>query len=349
LNKNDFNAPRGTKLQPKNRFSQFLYEGSDEYNENESPRKTELISDISKTIITHNESPDIGYEASLNPYRGCEHGCIYCYARPMHEYFGYSCGLDFETKILVKHNAPELLKKEILTPGYKPTVLSLSSATDPYQPIEQQFQLTRKCLEVLAQYRHPVCIVTKNALILRDIDLLKELAKYKAVSVSIFITTLDPELKKILEPRTTPPEARISTIRKLSNEGIPVNLLVAPIIPALTDNEIPQILKEAANVGATEAYYSILRLPYGVAELFEDWLNRWFPMRKEKILNCLKSLHGGKIYDPQFFRRLTGEGVWAEHIRRLFEVSCRKYNLNNRSCEVCLSAFAPDRQMHFKF
>lgn len=349
MNKNDSNAPRGTGLQPKNRFSRFLYEHCDEYNENESPRKTELISDNSKSVITHNESPDIGYEASLNPYRGCEHGCIYCYARPMHECFGYSCGLDFETKILVKHNAPELLKKEILAPGYKPTVLSLSSATDPYQPIEQQFQLTRKCLEVLAQYRHPVCIVTKNALILRDIDLLKELAKFKSISVSISITTLDPELKKILEPRTTPPETRISTIRKLSSEGIPVNVLVAPIIPALTDNEIPQILKEAANAGATEAYYSILRLPYGVAELFEDWLNRWFPLRKEKILHRIKSLHGGKIYDPQFFRRLTGEGACAEHIKRLFEILCRKYNLNNHSRDVCLSAFSPDRQMRFKF
>lgn len=339
MKKQDYNAPRGTFRQPKNRFSNYFYEKYEDYEEDKKSQNTEFIIDDSKSIITYNDSPDIGYEASLNPYRGCEHGCVYCYARPGHEYLGFSCGLDFESKIIVKQNAPELLIKEISALEYKPTVLALSGVTDPYQPAEQQFQITRKCLEVLAEFCHPVCIVTKNALILRDIDLLKHLAKYRAVSVSISISTLNPELKKILEPRTTPPESRLSTIEKLANSGIPVNILVSPVIPGLTDHEIPSIIKRASEAGASGAYYSVLRLPYGVADLFINWLDQWFPERKEKIINRICSMHGGKIYDPQFFRRLTGSGVWAEHIRRLFEVSCRKFNLRERQIELCPAAF----------
>jgi DNA repair photolyase len=339
LKKNDYNAPRGTRLQPKNRFIGSFYEKCDEYEEQKKNQNTTFINDDSQSIITYNDSPDIGYDASLNPYRGCEHGCVYCYARPTHEYFGLSCGLDFETRIFVKNKAPELLKKEISSPNYKPSVLALSGVTDPYQPAEQQFNITRRCLETLVQFRHPVCIVTKNALVLRDIDLLKHLSKYNAVSVSISISTLDSKLKMILEPRTTLPEMRLDTVEKLSAAGIPTSVLVSPVIPGLTDHEIPMIIKAAAQAGATAAFYSILRLPYGVADLFEDWLQRWFPDRKEKILNRIRSLHNGKVYDPRFFRRLTGCGIWADQIRRLFEVSCRKFNLKQRHIDLSCSEF----------
>lgn len=338
MKKNDSKAPRGTRLQPKNRFCSTFYE-PEEIPQEEHQKQTEFIEDKSVSIVTCNDSPDIGYEASLNPYRGCEHGCVYCYARPTHEYLGFSCGLDFETKILVKKNAAELLKKTLSKPGYKPQVLAMSGVTDPYQPIEAKLKITRACLEVLAEFRHPVCIVTKNSLILRDLDLLKKLAKFNAVSVSISITTLDNNLKKILEPRTTPPLERFNTIQKLSASGIPVNVLVSPVIPAITDHEIPMILKMAAEAGASGAYYSVIRLPYGVASLFEEWLSKWFPDRKDKVLGRIQSLHGGKIYDGRFFKRLTGEGMWAEQIRHLFQVSCRKFKIPERQIELNLSAF----------
>jgi len=347
LKKNDSKAPRGTRLQPKNRFASTFYE-SEEIPQEEHERKTEFIEDKSASIITCNESPDIGYEASVNPYRGCEHGCIYCYARPTHEYLGFSCGLDFETKILVKKDAAKLLRKELSKPGYKPQILSMSGVTDPYQPIESKLKITRACLEVLAEFRHPVCIVTKNSLVLRDLDILKELARFDAVSVSISISTLDDKLKKILEPRTTPPSERLKVVQKLAAEKIPVNVLVSPVIPAITDHEMPAILKAASEMGAGGAYYSVIRLPHGVAVLFEEWLAKWFPERKEKVLARIKSLHGGKIYDSRFFKRLTGEGIWADQIRRLFCVSCRKFKIPERQVELNLSAFRQpglDRQM----
>lgn len=338
MKKNDSKAPRGTRLQPKNRFCSTFYE-PEEISQEEHEKRTEFIEDKSASIITCNESPDIGYEASVNPYRGCEHGCIYCYARPTHEYLGFSCGLDFETKILVKKDAAKLLRKELSKPGYKPQILAMSGVTDPYQPIESKLKITRECLEVLAEFRHPVCIVTKNSLVLRDLDILKELAKFNAVSVSISIATLDDNLKKILEPRTTPPSERMKTIQRLSAEGIPVNVLVSPVIPAITDHEMPAIIKAASEAGVNGAYYSVIRLPHGVADLFEDWLERWFPDRKEKVINRITSLHGGKIYDSRFFKRLTGEGIWAEQIRRIFHVSCRKFKIPERQIDLNISAF----------
>lgn len=347
MKKNDSKGRRGTALRPKNRFETRTYVPDLDFVEEQTPLPgTQFIEDQSKSIITRNDSPDIGYDASLNPYRGCEHGCVYCYARPTHEYLGFNCGIDFESKIIVKKRAPELLRAELSKPDYTAEVLALSGVTDPYQPVERQLGLTRKCLEVLVEFRHPVCIVTKNSLVLRDIDLLSELAQYNAVRVSISISTLDNELRKYLEPRTSPPLSRLETISKLAQARIPVSVLVSPVIPALTDHEIPMILKNAAEAGALCAYYSVLRLPYCVADLFIDWLDKHYPEKKEKIISRLKSMHGGKIYDPQFFRRLRGSGFWADQIERLFEVGCKKYKLNQCPPELSTAHFKKLGQMN---
>ena len=309
---------RGAAENPPNRFEKLHLEPDTDWNPDDDPLpRTQFFKDLTQTVISRHNSPDISFKASLNPYRGCEHGCIYCYARPTHEYLGFSAGLDFESKIMVKADAPELLREELSSPKYQPQVIFMSGVTDCYQPVERKLKLTRRCLEVLAEFRNPVFIVTKNQLVTRDIDLLGELARHRAVGVLLSITTLDADLRKVMEPRTSPPAARLAAIRELAAARIPVGVNVAPIIPGLTDHEVPAILKAAAEAGATSAGYTVVRLPHAVAPLFEAWLETHFPNQKEKVLNRLRAMHDGKLYDSQWGKRFGGEGVFAEQIARV--------------------------------
>lgn len=301
--------------------------------------RTQFIADHSQSALTSNDSPDIPFTYSINPYRGCEHGCIYCYARPYHEYLGMSAGLDFETRILVKHDLPELLHRELASPRWKPEWIAMSGVTDCYQPVERKLRLTRRCLEVLAEFRNPVGIVTKNTLVTRDLDVLSELARHKAVAVFVSLTTLDADLRSVLEPRTSPPAARLAAIAKLADAGIPVGVMTAPIIPAINDHEIPRLIQAATQAGARFAGKVVLRLPHAVAPLFEDWLTRHFPDRKNKVLNQLRELRGGKLNDPNFSSRMTGAGPYAERIERLYEVACRKAGILGNRVELSTAAF----------
>ena len=333
-------AHRGAAENPPNRFEKVHLERDEDWNPEEDPLpRTQFLKDNSKTIIAYNDSPDIGFEASINPYRGCEHGCIYCYARPFHEYLGFSSGIDFETKIMVKENAPQLLRDELSSPKWKPQVIAISGVTDCYQPIERKLKLTRGCLEVLAEFRNPVGIITKNFLVTRDIDLLAELARHNAAQVHISLTTLDTELRTVMEPRTSPPAARLEAIRRLSEAGVRVGVLMAPIIPGLTDHEIPAVLDAAANAGAKSAGHVTLRLPHAVAPLFEKWLETHFPDRKEKVLHRLRAMRGGKLYDSKFGERMRGGGIFAEQIDQLFDVARRKVGIAERGGELSAAAF----------
>ena len=300
---------------------------------------TEFLPDRSRSLICTNDSPDVGFEVSLNPYRGCEHGCIYCYARPTHEYLGFSAGLDFETKILVKHEAPELLRRELMAPGWRPRVLGLSGVTDPYQPVERRLRLTRRCLEVLAEFRQAVIVVTKNRLVTRDRDLLGALARHQAAGVMVSVTTLDAELAGQLEPRTSRPDARLAAIRELAGAGIPVGVMVAPVIPGLTEHELPAILEAAAKAGARNASYVLLRLPLAVSGLFEEWLGRHRPDAKAKILARIRSTRAGRLNDARFGIRMRGEGPLADLIRQVFHVNCRQLGLNQHPWPVTAAAF----------
>ncbi len=307
---------------------------------------TVLLRDTSRSILAKNDSPDIPFDVSINPYRGCEHGCIYCYARPFHEYLGFSAGLDFETKILVKEDAPELLKKELASPKWQPQLVALSGVTDPYQPIERKLGLTRRCLEVLAEVRNPVSVITKNALITRDLGLLAELARHRAVTVTISITHLDGSLTRTLEPRTSHPRERLKAVARLAEAGVPVGVNVAPVIPGLTDHEIPQILEAAAEAGATHAAYLLLRLPGAVSDLFVSWLEEHFPDRKDKVLNRIRSLRDGQLNDSRFGKRFRGEGVFAQQISTLFHTARRRHGLARRGPELSTEAFRrPGEQM----
>jgi DNA repair photolyase len=304
----------------------------------EDPR-TELLVDPSRTIIATNDSPDLGFRASVNPYRGCQHGCSYCYARPTHEYLGYSAGLDFQTKILVKPRAAELLRKQLMSPAWKPQVLALSGVTDPYQPAERRLRITRGCLEVLAEFKNPVVIVTKGFLVTRDVDLLAELARVNAASVMLSITTLDAELQRKLEPLASPPTKRLAAIEALARAGVPVGVMTAPVIPGLTDHELPVILQAASDAGASSAGLVVLRLPHGVKELFSDWLAQHVPERREKVLNRLRALHGGALYDSRFAHRQRGSGEFAEQIQALFELGLKRARLARRGAELSTAAF----------
>lgn len=316
---------RGAAGNPKNRFERIEVEPEFEELDPEEPRpETVYLKDHSRSIIARNDSPDIGFDASINPYRGCSHGCAYCYARPTHEYLGLSAGLDFESKILVKEHAPELLRKELSSPRWQPTVLSMSGVTDPYQPVEKRLRITRRCLEVLAEFRNPVAIVTKNHLVTRDIDLLSELARHDAAVVAVSLTTLDDGLRRVMEPRTSRPIRRLAAIEALTGAGIPAGVMTAPIIPGLNDHELPALLSAAGRAGATFAAYVPVRLPHAVRPLFEDWLEHHFPGRKEKVLNRIRSMRGGELNDPRFGSRMRGEGLFAEHIAQLFSISCRR-------------------------
>ncbi len=294
---------RGSSFNPANRFDKIDFIPDEEFYKDETKPKTEFFKDTAKTIIAYNSSPDINFEASINPYRGCEHGCVYCYARPNHEHLGLSAGLDFETKIFVKENAPELLKKELSSKKWKPQTIAMSGVTDCYQPCEKHFEITRRCLEILNEFSNPVGIVTKNHMVTRDIDILKELAEINAAVVMISITTLDSTLARLMEPRTSQPELRLKAIKQLTENGIPVGVLVAPVIPGLTDHEIPQIIEKAVEAGAKYAGYVMLRLPFGVKDIFTNWLEQHYPGKKSKVLNRVMSVRDGKLYVPEFFNR----------------------------------------------
>jgi DNA repair photolyase len=330
---------RGAAANPANRFELLQYERDLEAGPDDPVPVTQFLSDTSRSIIAHNDSPDVGFDASINPYRGCEHGCVYCYARPTHEYLGFSAGLDFETKIMVKEDAPELLRRALASPRWKPQPLALSGVTDAYQPIERRLGVTRGCLEVLVEFRNPVVIVTKNHLVTRDRDLLAELAKLSAVKVFVSVSTLDADLARVLEPRATVPAGRLAAIAELSHARIPVGALVAPIIPGLTDHEMPSILKAVADAGATFAAYTMLRLPFAVAELFEQWLEQHRPASKDKILGRIRAMRGGRLNDPRFGSRMRGEGVLAEQTRELFHLSCHRLGLNRKPIELSTAAF----------
>jgi len=331
---------RGAPDNPPNRFVRIEYiRTDDDFIENQSSPQTEFYRDPSRKIITYNKSPDVGFEASINPYRGCEHGCIYCYARPTHEYLGFSAGLDFETKIIVKENAPKLLAKELSSHLWKPQIVVISGVTDPYQPIERNLKITRQCLRVFQRFRNPIGIVTKNYLVTRDIDILSELSKYNAVIVTISITTLDSSLAQKMEPRTSGPARRLETIAKLGSAGIPTGVMIAPVIPGLNDHEIPKIIAEAKEAGADYATYTMLRLPLSVAPLFERWLDQHFPARKNKILNRIKAVRMGKLNETRFHDRMRGHGVWAKQIKDLFDIGCKSAGIKRTQPELSIRSF----------
>jgi DNA repair photolyase len=332
---------RGAASNPTGRFERlaFVPEAGDdgEGDDRSMARPTELYRDTSKSILTVNDSPDVGMDASVNPYRGCEHGCIYCYARPYHEYLGLSAGADFESRIFVKENAAALLREALSAKGWQPKVIGMSGVTDPYQPVERKLRITRGCLEVLSEFRNPVGIITKNHLVTRDIDLLAPMAADEAAAVFVSITTLDDELAGIMEPRASRPALRLDAIRKLRAAGIPAGVMVAPIIPGLTDHEVPAILAAAAEAGAMTAGRTVVRLPHGVKELFVEWLEAHMPLRKDKVLGRLRDVRDGKLNDSSFGSRMTGEGPFADSIHQMFELHRRRLGLTQ---EVPLSTKA---------
>ena len=332
---------RGTSTNPQNRFESTRYEVFHESVDELDDRKivTQFLKDTTKSVLTKNDSPDIGFSYDLNPYRGCEHGCVYCYARPSHEYLGFSAGLDFETKIMVKPDVHLLLEKEINKKTWKPQVISFGGNTDCYQPIERKLELTRKCIEVLLKYKNPFGIITKNALITRDIDLLAELAKQNLVATTITITTLDKELQRKMEPRTSPPEQRLKAMEELAKAGIPVSVNVAPIIPGLNDSEIPAILKRASEHGATRAHWIMLRLPFAVKDLFVEWLKKNYPEKFDKIINRIKDVRDGKMNSTEWGERMRGTGELADSISQLFSISAEKYGLNKQRFHLTTELF----------
>ena len=328
---------RGAAGNPANRFESIHYVPDPE-GEGTHP-DTRLYRDTSRTILARNQSPDVGFEFSINPYRGCEHGCSYCYARPYHEYLGLSAGLDFETRILVKEDAPQLLRKELLSPKWEPQTIAISGVTDAYQPAERRLGITRACLEVLVDFGNPAAIVTKNYLVTRDADLLSELAETNAASVNLSITTLDAKLQRTMEPRASTPTARLAAVRELSEQGIPVRVMVGPVIPGLTEHEIPSILEATSEAGAVAASYILLRLPYGVKEIFEGWLERYYPDRKNRVLNRIRETRGGNLYSSEFHDRMKGTGVYARQIGELFQMTCRRLGLNRQSMALSAAGF----------
>jgi DNA repair photolyase len=332
---------RGAAFNPANRFELFCYE----YEAGATPDPdgpaltTRFFRDQSRTVLAHNDSPDVGFDTSLNPYRGCEHGCAYCYARPTHEYLGFSAGLDFESRIMIKDDAPELLRRELAAPGWRPRVVSLCGVTDAYQPVERRLRLTRRCLEVFAEFRNPVTVITKNGLVARDRDLLADLARDRAAAVCLSVTTLDADLAGRLEPRASRPAGRLAAVAELAAAGVPVGVMVGPVIPGLTDHELPAILRAAAQAGARFAGYTLLRLPLAVGPLFDDWLRRHCPDRREKVLGRVRATRGGVLNDARFGSRMRGEGELARQLRSLFALGCRRAGLSSRFPELSATAF----------
>ncbi|WP_377276205.1 PA0069 family radical SAM protein [Rhizobium sp. R86522] len=307
------------------------------------PFRTEVQVEKPRTVITRNDSPDIPFDRSINPYRGCEHGCIYCFARPTHSYMGLSAGLDFEAKLFAKPDAPRLLERELSKPGYKVKPIAIGTNTDPYQPIEREWRIMRQILEVLDKANHPVVIVTKSALILRDIDILTSMAERGLVKVGISVTTLDRKLARTMEPRASTPAKRLEAIKTLSEAGIPVAVMMAPVIPALNDHEIERILDSGRAAGATEASYVLLRLPLEVSPLFRDWLLQNYPDRYRHVMSLVRSMRDGKDYDAEFGKRMKGAGPYAWQISRRFEMATKRLGLMRRSLHLREDLFiSPD-------
>lgn len=340
-------AGRGTPLNPASRFEALAVDRDPWTTLDDPSPRTRFYRDGSRSVLVTNDSPDVGLDVGINPYRGCEHGCVYCFARPNHEYLGFSAGLDFETRIVVKQDAPALLREALRRPSWRPRPIMLSGITDPYQPAERRLRITRGCLEVLAEARNPVGLITKNHAVTRDLDLLRELARHGAVAVTVSVTTLRRDLQRVMEPRTSTPLRRLDAIRILADAGVPVGVNLAPVIPGLTDEEIPGILEAAREAGATWAGYILLRLPHGVKELFVDWLGTHFPDRTERVLNRLRDAYGGNLYDAAFGIRGKGTGEYAAQIKGLFRGSARKLGME-RPPELSTAAFrapAPPGQL----
>lgn len=333
---------RGAGVNPSGRFEPVARIGFDDgWNSTDElpPLKTTVQVEKARSIIARNDSPDLSFDRSINPYRGCEHGCAYCFARPTHAYMGLSPGLDFETRLFVKPNAAELLERELGAPSYQPRTIAMGTNTDPYQPIEKEHRITRQVLEVLAKTDHPVAIVTKSALVTRDIDILAPMAEKGLAKVAISVTTLDRRLARAMEPRAATPSRRLDAIRQLSEAGIPVGVLVAPIVPAVTDSEIERILDACAAFGASEAGYVLLRLPLEVSEIFRDFLLREFPDRYRHVMNVLRSMRGGKDYDAEWGKRMRGTGPYAWQIGRRFEIAAKRLGLNKSRARLTTELF----------
>jgi DNA repair photolyase len=338
---------RGTVSNTVGRFEQLerveIDDGWDNLDEELNPVKTEVIIDSTRTIINYVKSPDISFDRSINPYRGCEHGCTYCFARPTHTYLGYSAGLDFESRILIKPDAAELLRKELAKSNYVCAPIAMGTNTDPYQPLERKYQITRSILEVLAEYKHPVTIVTKNALIERDIDILAPMAKDGLARVFVSVTTLNRDICRTLEPRAAAPQRRLEAIKALSDAGIPTGVMTAPIVPVLTDTEMEAILEAATKAGAKYAGYVLLRLPLEVAPLFEEWLKQYFPLKAEHVMSIVKQSRGGKAYNSAFFERQKGTGLFADMIAQRFKLATKRLGLNLERPAMNTTSFCPPR------
>jgi len=333
---------RAATLNPSGRFesqSRHVFDDGWQTLDELPPFKTEVQAELPKTIISKNDSPDIGFDRSINPYRGCEHGCIYCFARPTHAYMGLSAGLDFETSLFAKPNAAKILEQELAKKSYKPRTIAIGTNTDPYQPIEKQWRIMREILEVLEAANHPVAIVTKSALVTRDIDILSRMAAKGLAKVAISITSLDRKLSRAMEPRAATPGLRLKAMRDLSNAGIPVSVMVAPVIPALNDHEVERILDSAQAAGALEAGFILLRLPREVSPLFRDWLLNHYPDRYRHVMNLLRAMRGGKDYDAKYGKRMRGDGPYAWQIGRRFELACKKQGLNETKRRLDISQF----------
>lgn len=329
---------RGSQSNPDPRFLSGQREV--EPGESISPQ-TEILKDSSKSILSHNDSPDVGFSVSVNPYRGCEHGCIYCYARPTHEYLDLSAGHDFESKIFAKFDAASLLRAELSHKKFKPEPIALSGVTDPYQPVERKLSITRACIDVLRDFRNPTIIITKNHLVTRELDYFKEMAEGNLIRVILSITTVEEHVRTCMEPRTSTIARRFQALELLRENGIQAGILVAPVIPGLTDHEIPSILKSASDAGAQFAHYVLLRLPHGVKELFQEWLSVYFPDRKEKVLGHIREAYGENLYDSKFGIRGRGKGNFAEHIRKLFRITRKKYGLDQPLPPLRTDLFSP--------
>lgn len=314
----------------------------EDYLEEGKQIQTQVFRDATKSVISTNDSPDVGMDASVNPYRGCEHGCIYCFARPGHEYLGMSAGLDFESKIFAKPDAPALLAKEFSARNYVPTKIMFSGNTDCYQPLERHMKITRACMEVCADFRNPVVIVTKNQLVTRDIDIFKRMAEFDCIGVMLSITTLDSQLARVMEPRASQPRLRLRAVEALASAGIPVGVMIGPVLPGLTEHEIPAILEAVAKAGAWNAHYTMLRLPYGVKDLFQTWLDDHFPDRKDKILHRIREMRGGKLYHAEFGERMRGQGFHAEQVAQIFAMTKKKLGLGQRGFNLSTDHFKRD-------
>lgn len=331
LRNKSINRGRGATLNPSGRYeisSRHVFDDGWQTLDELPPFKTDVQIERARTIIAKNDSPDLNFDQSVNPYRGCEHGCIYCYARPSHAYMGLSAGIDFESNLFAKPNAATLLEKELAKKGYKPKTIALGTNTDPYQPIEKQYRITREILEVLDAADHPVTIVTKSALVTRDIDILERMASKGLAKVAMSITSLDRKLCRALEPRAATPGLRLKALRDLAASNIPTSVMVAPVIPALNDHEIERILEAAEAAGAKEAGFILLRLPREVSPLFRDWLLQHYPDRYRHVMNLVRATRGGKDYDAEFGKRMRGEGPYAWQIGRRFEIACKKLGIN---------------------